>query len=146
MGDRYEGMIGADLAAELAKRELPVSGKVEELRDRLREDDEAKAQKDADAPDPAPEGEETEADGVEVPEPRQPIEQFTVQCELSEETARELTRLEARVAQFLKHVAPSKPFKYCAGDRVIGIDLGDGYVHVIASGVRIKVDTENEEG
>ena len=42
-GDKYDEM-GADaLKAELKKRELPVSGKVDELRDRLREDDEKAA-------------------------------------------------------------------------------------------------------
>lgn len=42
-GDEYDAMKGEDLKAELEKRELPTSGKVDELRARLREDDAAKA-------------------------------------------------------------------------------------------------------
>lgn len=39
-GDQYDKMDGSALKEELTKRELGVSGKVDELRDRLREDDE----------------------------------------------------------------------------------------------------------
>ena len=46
MGETYEDMAGPALAAELARRELPVSGRVDELRARLREDDEKRAQED----------------------------------------------------------------------------------------------------
>lgn len=38
-GDKYDGMNADELKAELKKRELPVGGKVAELRERLREND-----------------------------------------------------------------------------------------------------------
>lgn len=38
-GDKYESMTAPELKAELKSRELPVGGKVDELRDRLREND-----------------------------------------------------------------------------------------------------------
>lgn len=40
-GDSYDKMSGPELKKELKKRKLPVSGKVDVLRGRLREDDKA---------------------------------------------------------------------------------------------------------
>lgn len=42
--DKYDAMDGPALKEELKKRELAVSGKVDELRERLREDDAKKAE------------------------------------------------------------------------------------------------------
>lgn len=47
-GDEYEDLNGDELRAELQGRDLPTSGRVDELRERLRQDDAEKAESDED--------------------------------------------------------------------------------------------------
>lgn len=150
MSDRYEDMKGPELAEELAKRELPISGKVDELRARLREDDELRAQSDADTSNPDPEGEETDADDIEVPEPREPLRIQPYGVRLTEEQARVLNAGEARVLQFTKHVSRVTPIKYAAGDQVMALGSPEStHVRVLPYGIEIELDrgaAETEEG
>lgn len=147
MTDKYDEMTGPVLAEELAKRELPVSGKVDELRDRLREDDKAKAaQGDGDGSGTTSEGEETPAGEVEVPEPRQPVSHEPMMVVLDEDQARILTAGEARVRRFTKHVQAHTDRKYCAGDRVTGIaDWENQLCRVLPFGVEIPIRAEVTE-
>lgn len=147
VNDQYTEMTGPVLAAELGRRELNVSGKVEELRDRLREDDRQRAEKaaqaDADGSDDAPEGEEA----AEVPSQREPADHSTVMAVvLTEDQARALTVGEASFARFLKHVTGYTSRKYVAGDSVIGLaDWENNVCRVFPFGVEIKLEEEPTE-
>lgn len=137
--DRYDEMTGPQLGEELSRRELTVSGRVDELRARLREDDARRAengdQGDADDPNPDPEGEDPETDDIEVPEPREPSVVEVVQVTLDEDQARALTAGEARMRQFLKHVNPIAEQKHCAGDQVLALETD--VLQVLPFGVQI---------
>lgn len=146
MGDRYDDMVGADLAEELADRELPVSGRVDELRARLREDDERRAQQPEDPTVDAGEGEDTEADDVDVPEPREPVDYVPMAVVLTEDQARQLTAGEARLRQFTKHVTQMTARKYCVGDRVTGIAVpATGVLLVLPFGIEVTLETPEED-
>lgn len=136
MGDRYDEMKGPELAAELASRELPMQGRVDELRDRLREDD-AQPANDPSAED-APE--ESETDDVEVPEPREPIRSEAMLVYLTEEQARALTSGEAALSRFMRHVMPIEAQKYCAGDQVMAVE--SDALRVLPFGIEIPKPEE----
>jgi hypothetical protein len=141
MGDRYDDMKGPELAEELAQRELPVTGKVDELRDRLREDDQKRAQEDADGADPADEGEGAPDEEIDVPEPRQPVEYSPMVVLLNESQARRLTAGEASIQRFTKHVSSISSRKFVAGDRVFGIaDWENSVCRVLPLGVEIEIE------
>lgn len=148
MGDRYDDMTGPALGEELSKRQLAVSGRVEELRDRLREDDnrkaEEEAQRAADGSDPTPEGEDTDADDVEVPEQREPWDMEILRLELTEDQARELTRREAGISRQFKHVAPFEPRKYLPGDRVAGVTVDRKTAVVLGTNVTLQLDNDQQ--
>lgn len=145
MGDKYDDQTGAQLSAELVKRELPITGRVDDLRARLREDDEKRAQAPQDGSDPDSEGEETEADDVDVPEPREPVDYGAGAVVLTEGQARQLTAGEARVRQFTKHVSHLSVRKYCEGDRVTGIfDYPNALFLVLPYGVEITMEPEED--
>ena len=140
--DKYDEMTGPLLAEELARRELNVSGKVDELRARLREDDARRAQEGADESGEAYEGEETQ----DVPEPRQPVDHDARALVLTEEQARKLNAGTANVRRFTKHVTPVPEVKYAAGDRVMAIrhPLNSGY-SVLPHGVWLDEDLTEQE-
>ncbi len=143
--DRYAAMAGPALAAELAERALPISGKVEELRARLREDDEKAAQDDADGPADLVEGEEITPDDVEETEPRQPVDYVTEPLVLSAEQAAQLTRGEARLRAFVKHVNPLTVRKYVEGDAVVAVtDEPNNVAVVLPFGIEVALVTEED--
>lgn len=139
----YDEMNGAQLGEELARRELPVSGKVDELRARLREDDEKRAQEAVTGSDDPAEGEETSGAEVEVPEPREPLRMEFLTLTLTEDQARELTRREAGIARFMKHVAPFEATKYLEGDQVIGVTV-DRKTAAVLGVVGLTIELEPE--
>jgi len=146
MGDKYDEMKGPELAEELTRREIAMTGKVDELRARLREDDEKRAQASADGPEPGGEGEETEADDAEIPEPREPARIQPYGVKLNEEQARLLTAGEARLAQFFKHVTPTGSRKYAAGDQVMAVaSPEDTKVRVLPFGIEIELSNPAAE-
>lgn len=141
--DKYDDMTGPMLAEELSRRELPVSGRVDELRDRLREDDEKRAQASGGGPDDGSESEETEAGEVEVPEQREPIEQELVRVRLDEDQARALTRAEASYARHMRYVFKVEPRKYLPGDEVAAVRFGDdGVVTVLGIGASLALSED----
>lgn len=143
--DRYDDMGGPALAAELADRELAISGKVDELRDRLRAHDaERAAQEDADGPDEVVEGEETGDEVVELPEPREPVEYAAGRLVLTEEQASLLTRGEAKIRAFVKHVNPMSERKYVEGDSVVAVlDHTARLALVLPFGIEIPLPEED---
>lgn len=145
MGDRYDDLTGPELASELTGRGLSVTGKVGELRARLRDDDEKRAQEPADGPSPDHVGEEQADDGSEVPEPREPVEYRPDGLVLTEEQARQLTRGEARLRASVKHVNPMTERKYAAGDRVVVIFAEhDRRALVLPFGIEIELTEEQD--
>jgi hypothetical protein len=146
--DKYDALTGPELGEELKRRELPISGRVDELRDRLREDDARKAaESNANVPDPGSEGEETEAGEVDVPEPREPLRIQPYGVKLTEEQARVLNAGEARVLHFTKHVNKVTAIKYAAGDQVMALGSPEStHVRVLPYGIEIELTRdENEE-
>lgn len=146
--DQYDDMTGPVLVAELGKRELNVSGKVEELRDRLRAHDAEQAQKAADGPDDTPEGDETDADSTEVLEPRAPVDYSPMAVVLTEGQARQLNAGETSIKRHFRYITSLAPRKYGAGDRVTGIaDWENRVCRVLPFGVEIvlNVDQQNED-
>lgn len=148
MGDKYDDMTGPTLSEELAIRGLPVSGKVDELRERLREND---AQKAEDASNPADEGDDTpyaenEAEEDAQPE-RDPEHYEPMSLVLNEDQARALTAGEAKMAQFLRHVMPFSQRKYVAGDRVFGVVVREiNACRVLPFGIEVPLDeSETQE-
>lgn len=144
--DKYDEMRGPELAEELAKRELPVSGKVEELRDRLREDD-AKPVNDPpeapegseDAPDPETEGEE-----VEVPEQREPVDYDAGKVVLTEAQARVLNAGEASLRRHFRYVFGMAERKYGEGDTVVVVmDWANNVARTLPFGIEIPLDVED---
>lgn len=148
MGDQYDDMKGPELAAELAQRELGVTGRVDELRDRLREDDQKRAQADADGPDTPDEGDGTEEPEIDVPAPRVPRREQPYGVRLTEEQARVLNAGTASVLHFTKHVNRVAARKYAAGDQVLAIGSPeDTKVLVLPFGVEIELtDPAAEHG
>jgi hypothetical protein len=125
--DRYDEMSGAELAAEAQERELPLSGKVAELRERLRAAD-------------ASEGAGTGEEASDLPEPREPVAYAVGTVTLTEEQARQLTAGEAKVRQFTKHVSPTPIRKYAEGDQVPAVLVpAEGYALVVPFGIRIDL-------
>lgn len=141
--DQYDEMTGPVLVAELGKRELNVSGKVEELRDRLREDDVRRAEKaEADKNDP-PQGEETGEDASDVPEPRKPADYGPMVVILNEDQARVLNASEAGLKRHFRYVTPMASRKYAEGDRVTGIaDWANNVCRVLPFGIEIELDSD----
>jgi hypothetical protein len=147
MGDRYDDLKGPELAAELSERELSVTGRVDELRDRLREDDEKRAQAAADGPDGGPATSDPTEAGPEVPEPRKPLEMAVLVLSITEDQARDLTAREAGVARFLKHVAPFEARKYVAGDRLVAVTADHRTAAVLGVvGLVVRLDSDQAEG
>jgi hypothetical protein len=144
--DRYDEMSGPALAAELQDRELPLSGKVDELRDRLRADDaEEGAEPSPDGTDDVPEGAETGEEAFDLPEPRDPVEYAAGTLTLTEEQARQLTAGEAKLRQFTKHVNPMSTRKYAEGDQVLAVLVPEsGYAIVLPFGIEIS-DSGSED-
>lgn len=149
MGDQYDEMTGPALSEELARRELPVSGRVEELRARLREDDEKRAQSNTDGPDEtggAPDTEDDESNGVDVPEPREPVDYSPMAVVLNEDQARVLNAASAALRRHFRYVMSMSERKYCAGDKVFGVaDWANGVCSVLPFGVEIELEQEDEQ-
>lgn len=144
--DRYDEMTGPVLAEELGRRELAVTGRVDELRARLREDDAKRAEKAAEAPDEGDGGEETDTDDIDVPEPRQPIGYDPMSVVLNEDQARTLNGAEARLRRHFRHVTPVAERKYCAGDRVTGIgDFENNVCRVLPLGIEIELERDDQD-
>ncbi|HSL51983.1 MAG TPA: hypothetical protein VK878_23175 [Candidatus Deferrimicrobiaceae bacterium] len=94
-------------------------------------------------PEQAPEVEETPAEEIRVPEPREPVLYEAMRVVLTETQARRLTAGEAKIRQFLKHVSYMSPRTYCPGDSVTGIaDWASGVCLVLPFGVEIALETE----
>lgn len=140
--DKYDDMTGPMLSEELARRELPVSGRVDELRDRLREDDEKRAQASGGGPDDGSESEETEAGEVEVPEQREPVDQELIKLTLTEEQARELTRAEAAYARHMRYVFRFEPRKYLPGDGVAAVTYDRRTATVLGIGATLALSED----
>lgn len=145
MSDRYDDLKGPELAAELTRRELSVTGKVDELRDRLRADDERQAQAAADGPDPDSGGADPADVVPEAQEPREPTEYLPGAVVLTEEQARQLTRGEARLRAASKHVTPMTERKYIAGDRVTAVFVwASRKALVLPFGIEIDLSEEQD--
>lgn len=144
--DRYDDMTGPVLAEELGRRELPVSGKVDELRDRLREDDARKADQGAqEGSADEPVGDTPSVEEVDVPEPRDPVDYDAGKVILSEDQARILNAAEASLARHFRYVFQTATRKYCAGDTVLVVmDWPNSVARVLPFGVEIPLDSDED--